>query len=105
MADDENFIAVMLPPIESRLTSTEKQVADVRVAVASVEQKVIAQDNHIKDFRAENARQYEDLKAGILNTTRQLEPLKEHKWKMTGAASVMAAVISVAISLITKLWK
>jgi hypothetical protein len=42
--------------------------------------------------------QYQDIK-------RALEPLKEAKWKATGAYSVMAAVVSAGISLAVKFWK
>jgi hypothetical protein len=96
MAEGNLFDVVA--PIESRLARAESTLSDVRVTVASTSQRLISQEAAMAAFRAENMAQYQDIK-------RALEPLKEAKWKATGAYSVMAAVVSAGISLAVKFWK
>jgi hypothetical protein len=96
--------------VEGRLVHAERTLTDVRVAVARVETRLAAHETSVADFRKENSDQYVDLKtqmtAQMGNITRQLEPLREARWKFSGGMTVVAAFVSAAISLALKFfWK
>ena len=91
--------------VEARLMHSERTLSDVRVSVARVETKLLSHEQTMLEFRQENAMQYQDLKVQLSAVGKQLEPLKEARWKASGAYSVMAAVVSAAVSLAIKLWK
>jgi hypothetical protein len=102
--------------VEGRLFHAEKTLTEVRIAVARVETKLVGHEESVAEFRKENAAQYQDLKAqlasaqtqtatNISKIMSQLEPLREAKWKASGAYTAMAAVVSAAISLAIKFWK
>lgn len=95
--------------IEARVLYAERALADVRVTTARIDEKLENHGKIVAEFRKENTEQFDELKqqmtAQTSNITRQLEPLKEAKWKATGAYTVIAALVSAAISLAIKLWK
>lgn len=102
----------VIAPLEARLQSAEQlllrrgeNIADIRVSVASIDTKLTGHEGIVKDFRDENRRQYDDLNNKLSGIVRQLDPLKEHRWRMSGGLTVLAAVVSGAISLAFKFWK
>ena len=95
--------------IEGRVLYAERALTDVKVIVARIDEKIESHEKVVKEFREENNRQFDELKTQMTgqlsNITKQLEPLKEAKWKASGAYTVIAALVSAAISLAVKFWK
>lgn len=92
--------------VEGRLVHAERTLTDVRVAVARVEIGLKNHETSVAEFRSENATQYQSVSQQIGGLAKQLEPLKEARWKASGAYSMLAAVVSAGISLAIKfLWK